>query len=142
MKVSARTRYGLQLLVYLACRDRQELSQVKEVAREEHLPVKFLEQIIRPLKKAGLLRVSRGAHGGYSLGRDAAEITVGDVFAALDESAALTEVPAGAGSDETTAVDDFWFDFEHTINHYLNQNTIADLARKQLDKAVMMGIYI
>lgn len=142
MKVSARTRYGLQLLVYLACRDRQELSQVKEVAREEHLPVKFLEQIIRPLKKAGLLRVSRGAHGGYSLGRDAAEITVGDVFAALDEVAALAEMPVGTGPGETTAVDDFWLDFEHTINRYLIRTTIADLARKQLDKAVMMGIYI
>lgn len=142
MRVSARTRYALQLLVYLALRDGKKMIQVKEVSQKEHIPLKYLEQVIRPLKQAGFLKVSRGAHGGYALGRDAGTISVGDIFAVLDDGV----VTAPSASDDTSpdgrALNAFWRDFETAVNCYLSKVSVADLARKQLDLSMLMSFYI
>ena len=91
MKISTRTRYGLRLLVYLAGENPGKLIQVKEVAKHEDIPAKYLEQIIRPLKKAGMLKVVRGAKGGYFIGRRPEDISVKEVFDVLENNSSLLD---------------------------------------------------
>lgn len=59
-------------------------TQIREIADREAIPVRFLEQIFQDLKKAGIIGAKRGPRGGYHLARPPAEISLGDVFRALE----------------------------------------------------------
>jgi len=83
MQVSARVDYGTRALTELASRGEQ-LATAEELAELQGIPVKFLEGILTQLRRAGLVISKRGAEGGYRLARPAANITVADVFRALD----------------------------------------------------------
>jgi Rrf2 family protein len=134
MKISTRTRYGLRLLVCLASSDSDALVQVKEVAKLESIPPKYLEQIIRPLKKAGMLKVVRGAKGGYFLGRPPEKITVKEVFDILENENCLIKCLEDENickHQKSCSTYDFWYNFNKTISEYLEGVTIADIVKKQ-----------
>lgn len=84
MRYSTRTRYGLRFLINLASRPEGSCVQLGEIAREEGVSVKYLEQIVRALRPAGLLRSVRGARGGYALARPPREISMEEVFRHLE----------------------------------------------------------
>jgi Rrf2 family protein len=81
---SAKTEYGVRLMVALG-RDVQERpTSLKAVAESEGLPLSYLEHVVASLKRAGLVTSSRGAHGGYRLARPAEEIAMDEVVIALE----------------------------------------------------------
>jgi Rrf2 family protein len=84
MKLSKRGEYGILALVHLAARPPGTVVQIREIAREEGIPAKFLEGILLQLKRAGLVRSRRGVEGGYSLARPAADISLGEVVRLLE----------------------------------------------------------
>ena len=84
MRLSRRSKYGLLALFDLAARADAAPVPLKELAGHNNIPQKYLEQIFRPLRNAGLVRSHPGAHGGYTLGRPADEITLGAVIRLLD----------------------------------------------------------
>ena len=86
MDISARTDYAIRALLMLA----QEAHSagapisVETLARRQTLPRKFLEAILRDLRRAGIVDSQRGPTGGYMLSRLAAQISLGDIFRAVD----------------------------------------------------------
>ncbi len=85
MKVSARTRYGVRLMLFLAFNYGKGTVFLKEIAEKEDISEKFLSQIIIPLRGVGLVNSIRGAHGGYMLSRPPGEITIKDIVKVLDK---------------------------------------------------------
>lgn len=81
MRYSTRTRYGLRFLINLAGRPAGSCVQLAEIAREEGVSVKYLEQIVRVLRPAGILRSARGAKGGYALAKSPDAIRMDEVRA-------------------------------------------------------------
>ncbi len=145
MKISTRTRYGLRLLVCLADTTPARLLNVKEVAERENIPVKYLEQIIRPLKKAGLLQVVRGAKGGYFIARSPEEITIKQVFDILEDGTSLIKcLQAETICEHKTACStyQFWHEFNQVIDKYLSEVTLADLIKMQQEKCQNLMFYI
>ena len=84
MDISARTMYGLRALVTMAGARTNDPMSIQVISEEEQLPGKFLEGIMRDLKRGGFVRSKRGASGGYVLARPASEITLLDVIRHLD----------------------------------------------------------
>ena len=84
MKLSNKGRYGVRALFDIAFHNDGRPTQIREIAEREEIPARFLEQIFQDLKKAGIIGAKRGPRGGYHLARPAAEITLGDVFRALE----------------------------------------------------------
>jgi Rrf2 family protein len=84
MKLSKRSEYGLRALLDLTAHADEGPLRLKDLAERNNLPVKFLEQIFVTLRNAGVVRSQVGAHGGYTLGRPAEEVTLGQVIRALD----------------------------------------------------------
>ncbi len=84
MKVSKRGQYGMRALCHLAETHGSGVVQIREIARKESIPAKFLEGILLELKHAGVVRSRRGIDGGYELARDPAEIMLGQVMRVLD----------------------------------------------------------
>jgi Rrf2 family protein len=81
--ISQRAKYALRALVALARAETGSMTIV-EIAAEQKIPRKFLEQILLQLKKEGILESRRGKLGGYSLGRPAKQITFGEVMRIID----------------------------------------------------------
>ncbi|NLH81726.1 MAG: Rrf2 family transcriptional regulator [Phyllobacteriaceae bacterium] len=77
-------KYGLKAMVYLARLDSGLTAQSAEIAAAEHISKKFLDAILLDLRNAGFVRSKKGPGGGYGLGRDASEITVGAIVRSLD----------------------------------------------------------
>ena len=83
MKFSTRDRYALRLMVELANHG-ETLVPLKEISDTQQISLKYLEQIITPLAKAGLVTSVRGAQGGYRLARPAEQITAGEILRAVE----------------------------------------------------------
>jgi Rrf2 family protein len=90
MKLTTKSRYGTRLVLDLAQRYGKRAIQLSEIARRQNISVKYLEQIIRPLKKANYINSFRGSRGGYMLNKPPEEITVGEIVALLEDSPSLT----------------------------------------------------
>ena len=92
MKLSTRARYGLKALIDLGLHSANEAISLQSIAERQDISTSYLEQLMAMLKKAGLVKSSRGAYGGYQLGKPADEISVGEVLRVLEgslEAAAL-----------------------------------------------------
>ncbi len=84
MKVSKKGEYGVRALCHLAERHGEGVVQIREIARLESIPWKFLEGILLQMKSAGIVRSRRGIDGGYALARPPHEIALGEVIRLLD----------------------------------------------------------
>lgn len=84
MKLSRKGEYALRAILYLSLNYQGDPVRIQEIADNEKIPVKFLEQILLELKKAGLLKSRRGAGGGYSLLKPPGEINLAQVIRIID----------------------------------------------------------
>lgn len=84
MQISRAGEYGVLGLMNLARRAPGELAMIEEVSRMERIPGSFLAKIFQHLAKAGLVRSNRGAHGGFALTRNPAQITVLEIIEAIE----------------------------------------------------------
>ena len=84
MKLSTKGRYGLRALVDLAVNSREEAVCIQSIADRQNISESYLEQLMRLLRKAGLVQSVRGAGGGYRLAKPAESISVGDILRALE----------------------------------------------------------
>lgn len=107
--LAQKTRYALRSLLYLAEEAERAPIQLGSIATTQHVPPKYLELIMLDLKKAGMVRSTRGPKGGYELARPAAEISFGEVVRAMEGPIALIScasvnfyAPCGDCHDEET----------------------------------------
>jgi Rrf2 family protein len=85
VKLSKKSEYGLRALIELTLAYEEHTTlQRHQIAKRQHIPIEFLEQILLALKRAGLLASRRGLKGGYTLIKPPGEITVGQVIRILD----------------------------------------------------------
>lgn len=130
MSYPTRVRYGLRLLVRLAMQSSDQYVSMSEIAQEEGVSSKYLEQIVSLLKPMGILQAVRGAHGGYSLLRDAEEIFMDQVFDSL--GALSFPVPCIGDSSFCERADlcttrPFWADLDSCLRAYLSGVSLADI---------------
>jgi Rrf2 family protein len=91
VKLTSRSEYALLALIYLARKDSGVPVTVEEIAKAQNIPPKFLEQILLGLKRARLLKSSKGQHGGFILSRRPTDICLAEVIRLFDGALAPTE---------------------------------------------------
>jgi Rrf2 family protein len=91
MKLSTRSRYGTRLMLDMARHYRAGPLQLGDIAKRQEVSLKYLEQIIIPLKKARYIESVRGRKGGHILTKPPEEITVGEIVALLEEGSGLVK---------------------------------------------------
>ena len=91
MQLTTRSRYGLRMLLDIALHGEEGPVRIQDIAKRRGISVKYLEQLIRALKKAGFINSKRGPKGGHVLATPAEAIRVGDVVRALESRPELTE---------------------------------------------------
>ena len=100
MKISTKGRYGLILLVDLACHDAGAPVSLKTIADRQGLSEHYLEQLIAPLRNAGFVKSIRGAYGGYVLARNASDIRVSEIILTLEGPLTIVDEEVRDGLDE------------------------------------------
>lgn len=102
MKLSTKGRYGLKAMFDLALNYGLEPISLTQISERQNVSVNYLEQLIAPLRKAGLVKSVRGAQGGYHLAKPPSEITVGEILMVLEGTLAPTDCVTGLTDDECT----------------------------------------
>ena len=105
MKLSTKGRYGLRALIDLAQYSSEAPVSITSISARQGISERYLEQLVSMLKKAGLVSSVRGAGGGYVLGKDMREISVGDILRALEGNLEPVECAALEPDGECQASD-------------------------------------
>jgi Rrf2 family protein len=137
MKLSTRTRYGMRALVDLTIRNKNRPVQLKDIAESQQISLAYLEHLIIPLISAGLIKSTRGVHGGVALAKSPDKIKLKDVFEALEGP--LTPVHClkdekSCARSRTCATRDVWNDMKKAMEKVLESSTLRDLAERQKGK--------
>lgn len=140
MAITTRSEYGLRAMVLLAEQFGDELLSAKELARREHIPLKYLEQILAELKRSGLVVSQAGARGGYRLARPARDIQVAQVVSALDGPLSPTPDARGADAAIGRRLRPLWDRMERAMSAVLESTTLDQLRwSTQLDAPAPAG---
>lgn len=123
MKISTKGRYGLTIMMELAVRFGEGPTSLKSIAEKNGLSEHYLEQLIAPLRNAGLVKSIRGAYGGYILSREAVNITAGDIIRVLEGPIS----PVDFTEEDDPAKRDLWLRIRDSIADVLDSTTLADL---------------
>ena len=126
MRISTKGRYGLTIMIDLAKNygDGQSPTSLKSIAQNNDLSEHYLEQLIAPLRNAGLVRSIRGAYGGYILAKEPGQITSGDVIRVLEGPIS----PVEGIEDEEPVKRQLWIRIRDAVKDVLDNTTIEDLA--------------
>lgn len=132
IKLSTKGRYGTRLMLNLALHyaEGTEAVVLKNISEEEDLSIRYLEQIIIPLKIHKLVKSVRGAGGGYTLARHPSEITVCEIVEVLEGSCALVDCVEDIEFCERTtecATYEIWKEASELLKNYFESKTLQDL---------------
>ncbi len=91
MRLTTRSEYALLALIHLGRHESSDFVSTETIARAQRIPLAYLEQILRALKRGRIVQSSKGQHGGYRLARPASEITIAEIVRQLDGALAPTQ---------------------------------------------------
>ena len=137
MKLSTRSRYGARILVDLARHKDQGPVQMSEISKRQDISVKYLEQLIRPLKQANLVTSVRGPKGGHLLAKNPEDISLGQVVRLFEGQTDLVECvsfPDKCPMSDDCQVRLAWQDATEVLYEKLDATTISVLMNGDYSK--------
>ena len=132
MQITRQADYAVRAVLYLAQQHQASRIATAEIADKQKIPITFLAKIIAQLGAAGLVRSTRGAHGGVALGRSPETITLLEVVEAIDGPMLLNACvgdPTACALGQECPVHDVWCQAQAELVTRLTQTTFADLIR-------------
>ena len=141
MMFSTKAEYGVRVMAHLASNDGGQPISLGAIAEAEGLPLAYLEHLVQRLRRARLVESRRGAHGGYSLARPAAQVTMAEVVQALEGTIAPIECISSAEdgslvcareSESPCPTQLLWTRVQGSVVRTLTDMTLADLVQPQL----------
>jgi|PlaIllAssembly_1097288.scaffolds.fasta_scaffold849257_2 Rrf2 family protein len=137
MKLSTRIRYGMRALVDLTLRNKNQPVQLKEIAECQQISLAYLEHLVIPLISAGIVKSTRGVHGGIELAKPPDKIKLLDIMMALEGPLVPVQCLKDSKScrrSRTCATRDVWDDMKKAMEKVLESSTLLDLAERQKSK--------
>ena len=131
MKISTKGRYALRVMIDLAVNDKGDYVSLKDISNRQEVWLKYLEQIMAMLNKAGYVKSTRGNNGGYRLAKSPEEYKVGDILRKTEGDLAPIACVNGeeCGKRENCKTFKFWQGLDNVINEYVDSKTLADLIK-------------
>jgi len=137
--ISTKSKYGIRALLYMAVKGMDVKISIKEIAEEENISGRYLEQIFSVLKQGNIVKSVKGASGGYIFAKDIKEITVKelvellekDIYCEIDEK---TEV----GTLERSLNEVLWKEYNSRLEKFFGELTLEKLVIKHKDSKNIM----
>ncbi len=140
MELSCKSEYAILALIELATHYQSgEPLQIRQIAAQQKIPDRYLEQLLATLRRGGLVKSLRGSKGGYFLAREPWKINLYEVLGCLEGlDVRICEEDTKPKTQDSAVVDEVWQEARQAANAVLQKYTLADLcekrdARKQLD---------
>ena len=138
MKLSTKGRYSVTALYELELHYGEGVVPLKTIAKTQGISENYLEQLMAPLRRAGLVESVRGAQGGYTLARAPEDVTIGRIITAVEGPIALVDcVLTSAEADDQSCVRagscvtrQIWVEVCDSMNAVLNNISLADLVQR------------
>lgn len=138
MKISTKGRYALRIMADLALHDNGEYIRLKDISERQDVTLKYMEQIMPLLTKAGYVKSYRGNNGGYMLAKKPEEYTAGDILRTTEGSlapiACIEDDPNRCPRKDKCITLPFWEGMWKVINDYVDSVTLADLIRPRMEE--------
>ncbi len=125
MRITSKGRYALLLLLNLAEHDDGTYIALKDIAEEENISKKYLEQILPLLSKASLVKSNRGAGGGYMLAKDTSSYTLFEILSVTETTLFVEE------EEENPTIKSLTTGMSEALKEYLSSFTLQDLLDKK-----------
>lgn len=130
MKLTTKGEYAARAMLSLSLRHGEGIITIQDLAEKEKIPLKYLEQILLTLRKAGLLKSRRGVKGGYTLARPPSQITLGEVIRVM-EGEFYPDIPSRrGGEDPYPALTEVWMDVREAVSQILDKVTLEQLCNR------------
>lgn len=132
MQITRAGDYAIRSMLYLSKKPSGLRVMSSEVAEAENIPVNFVRKILESLVKNGLVKSYRGAGGGFTLGQDAADISLLQVIEAVEGKFAINEClsPKGCKNKSACPVTMIWQEVQDSVVNVLDRYSLADIANK------------
>ena len=146
MRITTWAEYGVIAALHLARRSDAGPITGRELAALERLPADYVEQILLRLRRAGIVKSQRGAHGGYTIGRAPSDITVRDVIQASELNTFdlhCLSHPVGeerCSESQNCSIRPVWIMLQQKIDDVLSSVTLADLMMDESTVRVRVGL--
>lgn len=138
MKISTKGRYAVRVMLDLALQPQGEWITVKQIAARQGLSEKYLELIISLLNKAGFVKSTRGAQGGYRIAQPPENYTIGMILRLTEGSLSPVSCLDGDQGDcercDTCETMGVWQQLQEAVNSVVDHITIADLVNQRKEK--------
>jgi len=126
--ISKKTIYGIQAVIILAKRYDSGPVLITDLACEGRIPKKFLEAILLELRKNGILNSKKGKGGGYVLGKDPQDISIGDIIRILDGS--FSEIFFDADNKENNEIKMIMKEVRDAMSNILDKTSLLDVIER------------
>ncbi|MBW2003683.1 MAG: Rrf2 family transcriptional regulator [Deltaproteobacteria bacterium] len=140
MKLSTRARYGTRVLLELALHWGKGSVLLKDISQRQQIPLPYLQQLIGPLVKKGIIKTTRGARGGISLLKPPKEVILSEVIQLLEGSitpVACVDNPELYPRSDTCVTHDIWAEVKRAIDRVLESTSFEDLVERQKQKGTL-----
>ena len=129
MKLTSKGRYAVTAMLDVALHARKDPVSLSDISVRQAISLSYLEQLFSRLRKEQLVSSVRGPGGGYRLGREADEISVGQVIRAVDETVDATKCQGAADCQggERCLTHSLWHDLSERITVFLDNITLGEL---------------
>lgn len=131
MKISTKGRYGLRVMIDLATYSVDKHIPLREISQRQNITIKYLEQIMTPLLKAGYVTSFRGNNGGYQLNCSPSDVSVGEIIRTMEGSlapvACLETEENPCRHKDVCQTLPVWKGLDELISNYLNSITLDEL---------------
>ena len=130
MKISTKGQYAVRFMAELATSN--NVVSLGAIAKNQGISVKYLEQIVSKLSKAGLIESSRGANGGYKLAKDSKIISIKDILDTTGDTSSVTPCVGGKCNKAKCLARNVWTNLGEVIDNYLSGISLNDLINKKI----------
>ena len=137
MKISTKIRYGTRAILELASHYGEGPIELKEIAKKENISIKYLEQVINPLRANGLVKAIRGSKGGYSLAKPPSEICLCEVIEILEGPLSLIECLSDSKACQKVSscvTREIWKEVSDAISKIFYSVTLEDMVNRKREK--------
>ncbi len=136
MNLSTKVRYAARAMIELTLHYKEDPIQLNEIACKQDISVKYLEQIMAPLRARGFVRTQKGSRGGYHLAVKPEDITLYDIVESIEGNLSPVSCIDNNGQCDRAKVcvtRDVWSRIKDAIKRELESKTLAELATEQED---------
>ena len=134
MKLSTKSRYGLNAMYHMAIKSKDEPISIAELSKLTNVSQPYLEKVLGTLKQKGLLNSVRGVQGGYTLIKEPKDTTIGEILRALENNLAFSECARSGKCNNLNCPNKGIFKIIYDkLNGVLDEITLQDMINNEGD---------